>query len=192
LLLALNAVAAFGSLPDDQKNAGEYADHTKFKADPTIITSNVTSTGTWVMYKQCDSKWANQELGMCSADTICSSGCAMSSVAMILKTKGCNYDPSSLDHWLTTNGGYANGCDIVWSSVSKICGVSYQGMEKASESDICNGLSQMHGIVANVHNGAHWVLLTGCLGNGVFSVNDPGYSTTSYTYSEILQEAVYH
>jgi len=46
--------------------------------------------------------------------------------------------------------------------------------------------------VANVNGGAHWVLLTACLGNGVFAVNDPGYSKTSYTKSEILREAVYH
>jgi hypothetical protein len=63
---------------------------------------------------------------------------------------------------------------------------------QADESAICDGLSQNHGIIANVNGGAHWVLLTGCLGNGVFSVNDPGYSKTSYTMSEIVQEAVYH
>ena len=65
-------------------------------------------------------------------------------------------------------------------------------MAVANESEICNGLSQGHGLVANVNGGAHWVLLTACLGNGVFAVNDPGYYKTSYTMSEILQEAVYH
>lgn len=65
-------------------------------------------------------------------------------------------------------------------------------MEIADETAICNGLSAMHGIIANVNGGAHWVLLTGCLGGGYFSVNDPGYSRTSYHISEILEEAVYH
>jgi hypothetical protein len=43
-----------------------------------------------------------------------------------------------------------------------------------------------------VNGGHHWVLLTGCRGNGYFSVHDPGYNRDSYHISEILQEAVYH
>ena len=41
-------------------------------------------------------------------------------------------------------------------------------------------------------NGGHWVLLTSCLGNGVFSVNDPGFSYTQYSMADIVMEAVYH
>jgi len=65
-------------------------------------------------------------------------------------------------------------------------------MEKASEATICSGLSAGHGIIANVRGGAHWVLLTGCRGGGVFDVNDPGFNQATYTFGEILQEAVYH
>ncbi len=68
----------------------------------------------------------------------------------------------------------------------------FQGIETARESAICSGLSNKHGIIANVNGGGHWVLLTGCAGNGVFYVNDPGYSRTTYKMSEILKEAVYH
>jgi len=162
------------------------------EAFQTPVSSGVNETsGSWTAYKQCDSSWSSQQLGTCS-QTICSAGCAMSSVAMILKTKGANYNPSSLDKWLTSNGGYANGCEIYWGKVDAFGKTSYQGMETADESAICSGLSKGHGIVANVHNGGHWVLLTGCLGNGKYSVNDPGYSTTSYSHSDILREAVYH
>ena len=156
-----------------------------------VVVGVNESTSSWVAYKQCDSSWSSQQLGTCS-QTICSAGCAMSSVAMILKTKGANYNPSTLDKWLTKNGGYANGCEIYWGKVDSLGVTSYQGMETASESAICSGLSKGHGIVANVHNGGHWVLLTGCLGNGKFSVNDPGFSTTTYSMSDILREAVYH
>lgn len=158
--------------------------------NPVTTSLNETS-GSWHSYKQCDSSWSSQQLGTCS-QTICSAGCAMTSVAMILKTKGADYNPSTLDKWLTKNGGYANGCEIYWGKVDSLGKTSYQGMETASESAICSGLSKGHGIVANVHNGGHWVLLTGCLGNGKYSVNDPGFSTTSYSHSEILREAVYH
>ncbi len=66
------------------------------------------------------------------------------------------------------------------------------GKQNPTESEICNGLAAGHGLVANVHNGGHWVLLTGCKGNGVFDVNDPGYSTTTYKRSDIVDLAVYY
>lgn len=145
----------------------------------------------WVEYKQCDSAWSSQQLGTC-ATTICGAGCAMSSVAMILATKGTGHNPSTLDSWLTSNGGYANGCNIYWGSVDAFGVTSFQGKQTASESEICNGLAAGHGIVANVNGGGHWVLLTACAGNGVFYVNDPGYNKATYTFGEILEEAVYH
>jgi len=151
---------------------------------------NVTSNG-WTSYKQCDSRWGSQKLGTCS-DTICSSGCAMSSVAMILATKGAGKDPSSLNSWLKSHGGYSSGCLINWASVDALGYTKYQGKQTPTETEMCNGIKAGHGLVANVHNGGHWVLLTGCKGNGVFEVNDPGYSTTTYKKSDIVGLAVYH
>jgi hypothetical protein len=64
-------------------------DANKFASDGIIIKAasneTVASHG-WTEYKQCDSRWANNKLGTCS-QTICSAGCAMSSVAMVLHTK---------------------------------------------------------------------------------------------------------
>lgn len=168
-------------------------DANKFVADQTIIDTkglNVTSNG-WTLFKQCDSKWSGNTLGTCS-QTICSAGCAMSSVAMILNTKGASKDPGSLNSWLKSNGGYSGGCNINWASVDKLGYTKFQGKQNPTESEICNGLKAGHGLVANVHNGGHWVLLTGCNGNGVFAVNDPGYSTTTYKRSDIVDLAVYH
>lgn len=173
-----------------QVNAG---DPSKFVADSTIH-HNSTSIGMngWASYKQCDSRWANQEIGTCSTQTICSAGCVLTSIAMMLKTKGAGVDPSSLDAHFTKNGGYVNGCSIIWAKADDFGKTSFQAIETASESEICNGLSQGHGIIANVNNGGHWVLLTGCAGNGVFYANDPGYTRTTYKMSEIVREAVYH
>lgn len=111
---------------------------------------------------------------------------------MMLATKGVSKNPGTLDSWLTQNGGYASGCNIVWAKADAFGKTTFQGIETANESEICNGLSKGHGIIANVNGGGHWVLLTGCKGNGVFTVNDPGFSKTTYTKSEILREAVYH
>jgi hypothetical protein len=63
----------------------------------------------WVEYKQCGGYWANQRLGWCDEYTICTAGCAMTSTAMILATRGVAVDPSSLDEWLSNNGGYYDG-----------------------------------------------------------------------------------
>lgn len=190
--LAIVALVFAFTVADDRLTATA-GDSSKFIAEPKIY-HNATTTGMngWVSYKQCDSRWANQELGTCSSQTICSAGCAMTSVAMMLKTKGASVDPSSLDSYLTKNGGYASGCNIIWAKADDFGKTKFQAIETANESQICSGLSQGHGIIANVNNGGHWVLLTGCAGNGVFYVNDPGYSRTTYKMSEILREAVYH
>jgi hypothetical protein len=150
-----------------------------------------SSSPAWTMFKQCDSRWSGNRLGTCSL-TICQAGCAMSSVAMMLNTKGAGTDPAALNTWLGSHGGYASGCNIVWGSVNAFGKVKYQSMQTASEANICAGLKAGHGIIANVNGGHHWVLLTGCRGGGVFDVNDPGYNRATYSMSDILREAVYH
>lgn len=47
-------------------------------------------------------------------------------------------------------------------------------------------------VVMNVHNGGHWVLATGYSGNTIY-VNDPGYQTTAYDLSQIVngQNVIY-
>jgi hypothetical protein len=47
-------------------------------------------------------------------------------------------------------------------------------------------------VVCNVHNGGHWVLAHAYSGDNIM-VNDPGYSTTSYAISQIVdgQNAIY-
>lgn len=47
-------------------------------------------------------------------------------------------------------------------------------------------------VICNVHNGGHWVLAHGYSGSSIL-VNDPGYTTTSYDLSTIVdgQNAVY-
>ena len=57
--------------------------------------------------------------------------------AMILATKGAGQNPSSLDIWLTDNGGYADGVTSYIGEVSMHFGVtSFQGIETANESDL--------------------------------------------------------
>ena len=47
-----------------------------------------------------------------------------------------------------------------------------------------------HIIILNVHNGGHWVLMTGYKGNTLY-VNDPGYNTDSYNLNDVVRAGVY-
>lgn len=82
---------------------------------------------TYPLFKQCDARWANQQLGS-SSNTICSAGCLMSSVSMALAGTGYDTDPSRLNAWLTKNGGYVSGDLFVWASVNGF-GLTFTGKE---------------------------------------------------------------
>jgi hypothetical protein len=62
-------------------------------------------------------------------------------------------------------------------------GFAYEG--KIANSALGTTLAAGKIVILNVHNGGHWVLATAISGSTV-SVNDPGYSTTSYALSEIV------
>eukprot|EP00026_Physarum_polycephalum_P015701 Phypoly_transcript_16442.p1 GENE.Phypoly_transcript_16442~~Phypoly_transcript_16442.p1 ORF type:complete len:183 (+),score=22.35 Phypoly_transcript_16442:264-812(+) len=147
-------------------------------------------TASWTMFKQCDSRWGSQELGSCS-QTVCTAGCAMSCVAMLLATKGWNGNPGVLNEWLKGHGGYADGCEIDWPVVDQLGYTSCLGHEKQAYHTFCDMLGQGRAIVLNVRSGTHWVLATGCPGNNVFSVNDPYFDVGTYTLSDVVDAVAY-
>lgn len=62
----------------------------------------------------------SKKLGTSSSQTICTAGCAMSSVAMALasyseKISGDLVNPGNLNNWLNNHNGYADTDLIVWS-----------------------------------------------------------------------------
>jgi hypothetical protein len=136
---------------------------------------------TYPLYKQCDSRWGNEHLGT-SANTICKAGCLMSSAAMALSGTGHSYNPGTLNTWLKSNGGYVSGDLFVWTSIDKL-GLTYKG--KISNTDIKKHLDSGYVVILNVHNGGHWVLAHGYSGDNIL-VNDPGFSTTEYSLSQIV------
>lgn len=91
-------------------------------------------------------------------------------------------NPSTLNKWLTTNGGYVKDDLYVWAAVNRF-GVTFKGF--ISNNDIKKNLDAGNIVILNVHNGGHWVLATGYSGDNIF-VNDPGYATSSYTLSQIV------
>lgn len=159
-----------------------------FKLLTLAVLVTLALSRNYPMYKQCDSRWANEQLGT-SSNTICKAGCLMSSAAMALAGTGKNYNPSTLNTWLKANGGYVSGDLFVWGSINRI-GLNYQG--KVANSQIIANLNAGKVVICNVHNGGHWVLAYAYQGDNIM-VNDPGYSTNSYALSQIVdgQNAIY-
>jgi hypothetical protein len=144
------------------------------------------------LFKQCDSQWGSNKLGT-SSNTICSSGCLMSSVSMVINdckklVDGSAANPGTLNKWLTKNGGYASGDLFIWDSV-KPFGLTFEGFETVS-STIISKFNAQYAVILNVNNGGHYVLMTGVSGSS-FLVNDPGFSKTSYPQSEVVKAGYY-
>lgn len=78
----------------------------------TLITPRVPH------FSQGDRRWAARTLG--SRSTIKRKGCAITSVAMILKFFGRNVTPGTLDEYLDQKGGYS-GDNVKWAVAGK-CG----------------------------------------------------------------------
>ena len=140
------------------------------------------------MYKQCDSQWGNDNLGN-SSKTMCQAGSLVSSAAMALSGTGHSYNPKTLNNWLKLNGGYVSGNLFVWASINQL-GLTFKGT--IANSAIKSNLNAGNVVICNVHNGGHWVLAYTYSGDNIL-VNDPGYSTTSYSLSQIVNgnSAVY-
>jgi lysozyme len=63
-------------------------------------------------FSQGDTRWADRTLGRSSS--IKRAGCAITCIAMILRSYGCKVDPLELDAYLDANDGYA-GNSVKWS-----------------------------------------------------------------------------
>lgn len=108
---------------------------------------------------------------------------------------GVNVDPGSLNSWLTSHGGYASGDLLVWSASNAFHGPQelnyYHGSGSLSVNNLADMTKAGKGIIVNVRSGTHWVLVTGHAGGNTFTVNDPGFPTTSYDYTTMSNFVVY-
>ena len=141
------------------------------------------------LFKQCDSKWANDKMG---DKTICQVGCFMSSISMGLNARGTKIDgqaatPKTLNKWMRAHKGYNNN-GFIWAAVKPL-GLCFS--TRLSGSGIDKYVSSSSYVtLLNVHNGGHFVLATGHCSGG-WSVNDPGYNVSCYTYGQVTQAIVF-
>ena len=86
------------------------------------LMSAAVAVQAYPIFKQCDPLWAKDQLGTSLTNTICSAGCLMSSVSMILNDCGRKINdqditPKNLNSWLRRYGGYVDGDNLVWGSI---------------------------------------------------------------------------
>jgi hypothetical protein len=127
---------------------------------------------------QQEAGWASANLGTSPA-SIGSDGCAITSVAMMLRYYGINTDPGALNAWLTANGGYANDDMLIWDAITRYTGgqVTFSGWLAPDLGTILAELDAGRPVVAEVSIGSnqHFVLLTGYTSDGGIQMNDPWY-----------------
>lgn len=96
---------------------------------------------------------------------------------------GINFDPSTLNKWLKTHGGYLNGDTFVWGSVNEL-GLLYEG--KVANRHIKSNIDEGKVVICNVRSGTHWILAYQYTGD-TFFVNDPLYTNTTYNLRDIVE-----
>ena len=166
---------------------------------PYIFADRILPCGNWTLYKQCDSRWASHPLGNGGGNTICSAGCAMSSVSMALATKKETIDgqvstPLSLNNWLDKNGGFVGGDELVWNAVAKLGKVHMEKyVSTLTRAELKSYTTNCQPVVVNVRDGSHWVLVVGYdpSNENNFYVNDPGFDQTIYDFRTMLRFVVY-
>ena len=159
-----------------------------------LKAAKVTTPFEYPMFKQCADEWGSD---LMDSKTVCQVGCLMSSTSMGLA--GINIDldskpstPGTFNEWLRENGGYDGSNDFIESSAHKVDPDRVVWPEDAfhrtndlSYETITSYLDQGRVVIGNVHNGRHFVLLTGYSDDkDTFAVNDPGFNTLTYSYSQ--------
>jgi hypothetical protein len=165
----------------------------------TAAGPNGVGCGNVPLFKQCDSKWGSIQYGNCSGkSTICSSGCGVTSAAMVLKFYNKNVDPS-----IIMNGKY-HACGLGTSynyfpDIAKQYGLQYKSISNINQAEDylkqgkpviavmhAEGVNKGTGVCPKTFTGAgHFIVLT-CINGNAISINDPdGYNITSATIDEV-------
>ncbi len=130
------------------------------------------------VWKQSDSRWASLHLGGGSY-TMSSSGCAVTSCAMVAAYFGSKKDPGGLCRALNANGGLTSSGAIYWQKVPTAAGgtIRYIGRYSGcSLTRINQELDSGYPVIVEVRRkgNVHFVVVTGRTGS-TYYINDPGY-----------------
>lgn len=134
-------------------------------------------------WKQYDAKWGSQIMG---TSTIKQVGCLMTSVSILLKITGLtndSFNPSVLNSYLKSHGGYS-GDLFIWASTNGYVSgwkhegsVTLSGTNSTKMSKIKSLIQKGYYVTVCVKNGGHWVAVTGYDDNDII-MSDPASNST--------------
>jgi len=148
-----------------------------------VCSSGYSCSNGYPLFGQCDSSWTGDVMAP-GYDTLCQSGCALTSLAMIYsKLSGKLITPREMNNCVVNNGGYNYKSWITWEVPAK-CGGGKIVNDRdnfLSPSDISSRLNSGKGLVIQVDG--HYMAVTGVNGNTLY-INDPGNGqTTTMSYN---------
>ena len=164
-----------------------------------LLSANLTIPFEYPLFKQCVDEWGDDVM---VTKTICQVGCLMSSTSMglagtliaIPTEDGDSVDanPGSLNTWLKPNSGYDDSDDFIDPVAQQIDPARVvwpdDAMHKTNDlpyEQVVSYIKAGRVVIGNVHNGGHFVLLTGYSDDGdTFAVNDSGFNTFTYSYKD--------
>jgi len=157
----------------------------------TILTillpvNNSLASNNIIHFSQNDPRWKNDQLGKSAFSdlvpnysyTMGNAGCAITSIAMVLKSKGIDVDPQRLNWWLADHHGVSSYGFVIWNTITgydaaitKINNYTYANWD-AINSELDNGGAAVVGL--RVGNNAHFVVITDKI-DGQYYINDPWF-----------------
>lgn len=148
--------------------------------------SALGETYQYTTWKQSDSRWGSISFGSVG-DTMSSSGCAVTSIAILMVHSGAVstdpsvFNPGTLVKWLNNNAGFTYQGWLYWNAVNGYTSkFSYNsvvrfssGMTKADKiEEIEYYIDKGYTLVAEVNSGGHYVAINK-VENGVAYIFDP-------------------
>lgn len=150
------------------------------------VPSDYSASGDYSTWKQCNAPWSN--ISMNSGGSVCSIGCAATSVAIQLARSGVKLNTSEFNPGIfiktgLTNGTFTDGGAIYWQDAVNLFTnqFTYIGHPEiyGSQSDkariISDKIKEGYYVIANVKYGGHYVAVDKVVGNEIYMF-DPGSS----------------
>lgn len=156
-------------------------------------------------YWQSDPKWGGCAVG--GGRSLACIGCAVTSIAMVLRYYGRNVDPGSLNNWLASNNGYSGSC-VIWSQVfrafdnqgqrlvlnnhmftdrTKFRSILYKRIEKGIPTIVDIDYGRDADTVGN-----HYVVVVGRTADGSLIMNDPAAAAGNGTLHPNSENLIEH
>lgn len=139
-------------------------------------------------WKQYGESWSSMTLGA-SGETVASSGCAVTSAAMLMVKSGSvtdeSFTPGTIVGFMSSHGGFTSSGSINWNKLTEYapsfvyCGKStLSGTQQQKAEKMQSLMDQGYYLAAVVKNGGHFVAIDSVNGSNV-TMMDPGSRATS-------------